>query len=198
MVSDRSDHRPHCNRGKGHGGSPSLCPFPTRRRELHAKYAGLCAFFPVSGIRFTIVHPDVAALPDSGLPRLLREARLGMGLTKREAARRLGVCVDVVGQWERGAHVPRIQYHPAIIEFLGHDDWLNGRTLADRMRRCRARMGWTQARLGQLIGASETTIARWEGGQSPSASKRGRVERMLAGLSESDALVAKAEQRARR
>ncbi|MFY0637991.1 helix-turn-helix domain-containing protein [Maricaulis maris] len=104
----------------------------------------------------------------------------------------------MVGQWERGAHAPRIQYHPAIIEFLGHDGWLVDRTLADRIYKWRARKGWSQARLGQQIGVSERTIGRWERGIEPTAPMRDRVERMLAGLSEAHALVAKAGRSARR
>jgi putative acetyltransferase len=144
------------------------------------KRLGFAPFFPVAGKRFEIPHPDVAVLPQSGLPRLLREARLGAGLTKREAAKRLGVCVDVVGQWERGEHAPRIHYYPILIEFLGNDDWLEDRTLADRIRKCRARNGWSQAMLGHQIGVSETTIARWEKGHGISTSTIDRVQRLLA------------------
>ena len=139
-----------------------------------------------------------AALPQCGLPRLLRDARLGKGLTKRETARQLGVCVDVVGQWERGEHAPRIQYYPAIIEFLGNEGWLDDQTLADRVRRYRSRKGWSQARLGQQIGVSERTIGRWERGQTPPAPERGLVEQMLADANEAQAKGVQSAQRGRR
>jgi len=170
----------------------------SRQAQPIVKTLGFAPFFPVSGKRFTIAHPEFAALPQSGLPRLLREARLGKGLTKLAAAKRLGVCVDVVGQWERGEHAPRIRYHPAIIDFLGTDEWLEGRTLADRIRKCRARKGWTQAGFGQQIGVSERTITRWERGFAPTAAMCGRVERMLADLSEAQTRAGKSGDRARR
>ncbi|MFT6461112.1 MAG: transcriptional regulator with XRE-family HTH domain [Maricaulis maris] len=159
---------------------------------------GFVPFFPVWGKRFEIPHPDFAALPQSGLPRLLREARLRQGLTKREAARRLGVCVDVIRQWERGEHLPRIQYFPAIIDFLGNDDWLLERSFADRIRKHRARNGWSQARLSQKIGVSERAIGCWERGLEPTAGICGRVERMLAGFSEAHALAGKSGDDTRR
>lgn len=161
-----------------------LCaPFTPGPDQPIVKTLGFAPFFPISGIRFQILHPDVQALPQSGLPRLLREARLEMGLTKREAAKRLGVCVDVVGLWERGEHAPRIHYYPRLIEFLGNDAWLEERTPADRIRKCRAKNGWSQARFGQQIGVSETTVARWEKGLSPPESTMDRVWKLLANSS---------------
>jgi len=38
---------------------------------------------------------------------VLREARIRLGLTQEEAARRLGVSVSTLSRWERGEHLPR-------------------------------------------------------------------------------------------
>lgn len=141
---------------------------------------GFVPFFPVSGKRFTIAHPDVAALPDAGLPRLLRDARLKCGLSKRSVALKIGVTSDVIGYWERGKHVPRIHYMPTIISFLGDDTWLPVQTFADRLYKVRALRGWPQAKLAAFFGYDERSVARWESGTLPPRKTKDLIEELIA------------------
>ena len=141
---------------------------------------GFVPFFPVSGKRFEIPHPDVVALPDTGLPRSLRDTRLKRGLSKRSVALKLGVTSDVIGYWERGNHLPRIHYMPAIISFLGDDTWLPVQTFADRLYKVRALRGWSQAKLAAFVGYDERSVARWESGTMPPRKTRDLIEDLIA------------------
>ena len=133
-------------------------------------------FFPNARMTFVAPNPEAASVPREGLPNLLYTRRKALRLSKQKTARRLGVCQDVIGMWERGEHQPRVMFMPAIIDFLGDDSWLPTASFADRLRRFRALRGWTQERLGRWLGFDERTIGRWEEGVYPSAYRRDEVE----------------------
>ena len=144
------------------------------------KTLGFVPFFPVSGKRFEIPHPDVTALPDTGLPKLLRDDRLKRGLSKRSVALKLGVTSNVITYWERGIHVPRIRYMPTIVSFLGDDTWLPIQTFADRLYKARALRGWSQAKFAAFIGYDERSVARWELGTLPPRKTKDLIEELIA------------------
>lgn len=59
--------------------------------------------------------------PDS-LPRRLVAARRAMGLSQREAARRMGVDPSTLARWERGERLPSDGYGGEITKVLGPID----------------------------------------------------------------------------
>ena len=79
------------------------------------------AFFPEARAVFRAPNPEYADIPATGLPQRLFQRRRALELTKREAADRLGVHIEMIGKWERGEHHPRAMHYPAIIAFLGDD-----------------------------------------------------------------------------
>lgn len=44
----------------------------------------------------------------------LKAARINAGMTQREAADKIGVTVDTIGNWERGKSFPNVIQIPAI------------------------------------------------------------------------------------
>jgi DNA-binding transcriptional regulator YiaG len=101
------------------------------------------------------------------LSNLLYVKRRALRLAKQEVASKLGVHEQVVGQWERGDHRPRVKYVPALVSFLRDDSWLPQYTFEDRLYRFRALRGWSQAAFGHWMGVDERTIGRWESGELP-------------------------------
>ncbi|MEP4163218.1 helix-turn-helix transcriptional regulator [Maricaulis sp.] len=132
-----------------------------------------CSLFPGPGITFRIPNPEAASIPRNGLSNLLFVKRKTLQLSKKAVAGKLGVHVEVVGQWERGEHLPRVKYVPALVDFLGDDRWLPSDTFSDRLYRFRAMRGWSQEKLGTWLGVDGRTVGRWEDG-APLPEKRRR------------------------
>jgi transcriptional regulator with XRE-family HTH domain len=141
--------------------------------------------FPGAGITFRIPNPDARGVPRTGLSNLLFVKRKALQLSKKAVAKKLGVHVEVVGQWERSEHLPRVKYVPALIEFLGDDSWLPSDTFADRLYRFRAMRGWSQEKLGAWLGVDGRTVGRWEeGAPLPEARQQDLDRRMMCATSQ--------------
>ncbi|MHA6287164.1 helix-turn-helix domain-containing protein [Maricaulis sp. CAU 1757] len=118
-------------------------------------------------------------MPRTGLSNLLFVRRKASGLSKRDVALELGVSPDVVGQWERGEHLPRVKYVPALVAFLKNDSWLPSSTFSERVRRFRALRGWCRSKLAAWIGVDARTIGRWENGAAPPVERQHIVDRQM-------------------
>jgi len=102
----------------------------------------------------------------------LRAAREALGLTQKRAGELLGSSRDAVSNWEAGSARPRGATISSTIERLielaraagvvapGED------ASGEELRAARLRLGMTQRRAGDLLGASQTTIMRWESGST--------------------------------
>lgn len=148
-------------------------PFSPKDGNYIQNTFGSFIFFPNASMTFKVRHPEDAEIPDDGLPRLLYKRRRELGLSKRQVAQRLGVCVDMVGKWERGEHEPRVMYMPAIFDFLGEAHEFAGGPLPDRLKRFGTLQGWSKERLGKWLGCSERTVGRIEAGDPPTPRLRG-------------------------
>ena len=156
----------------------------TLRRPANPRYPivntfNRCMFFPHLAHTFRVANPVTAHLPDDGLPKLLCERRKALRLKKRQVAEILGVHREMIGLWESGRHGPRVKYGPAIIRFLGGDDWLPMASLADRLRRFRTIRGWSQETLGVYLKCDERSVRDWESGKPPSPAQAAAVEARL-------------------
>jgi transcriptional regulator with XRE-family HTH domain len=63
----------------------------------------------------------------------IRQRRLKLKLTLKEAAKLLGTDESSIIQWEKGRSVPRVYRLPAIIRFLGYNPLLEPRTVPERL-----------------------------------------------------------------
>jgi DNA-binding XRE family transcriptional regulator len=100
---------------------------------------------------------------------------MDLGITQKEAARRMGVDQWTVINWEKGRTEPAVRFVPAIIRLLGYDPIPLGRTFEDRLRAARRRLGLTQVEAGRLAGVSEGTVYDLEQGRLKPASAAGRA-----------------------
>jgi DNA-binding XRE family transcriptional regulator len=107
---------------------------------------------------------------------------MDLGITQKEAARRIGADQWTVINWEKGRTEPAVRFVPAVIRFLGYDPLLPGETFQDRLRAARRRLGLTQAELGRLAGVSEGTVYDLEHGRvKPTTPASLAVKRHLLG-----------------
>lgn len=112
----------------------------------------------------------------STLARQLRDARLARGWTQRAAGEQLGVSANTVARWERGERVPGSLAQLRLGELLGLQEPPSDGSLGARLRRVRARLGMTQAQVGELLAVHANTVARWERSDpEPGPGFRGRV-----------------------
>jgi DNA-binding XRE family transcriptional regulator len=99
---------------------------------------------------------------------------MDLGITQKEAARRIGADPWTIINWEKGRTEPTVRFVPRIIRFLGQDPFLPGETFPDRIRAARRRLGLTQSELGDLVGLSKGTVYDLERGRQKPASPAGR------------------------
>lgn len=107
---------------------------------------------------------------------------MDLGFTTSYLSIRFGVQIGSILRWEKGLTNPPIRYLPAIYDFLGYAPYRPVRTLADRLKTWRERLGLTQAGLAERIGTEESVIADWEAGRrKPQRESKERLERLSLG-----------------
>jgi transcriptional regulator with XRE-family HTH domain len=123
---------------------------------------------PFQKIRLTARKPKDSVYPKElkTLGDQLRKRRLDLGLLQREVARILGVDVDSVGHWETGRSQPKVPTLPRIIDFLGYLPNEPVTTFAGTLRTARRSAGLSQENLAHWAGIDESTIAKWERGET--------------------------------
>jgi transcriptional regulator with XRE-family HTH domain len=94
----------------------------------------------------------------------LRTVRLTRGLLQREVAELLGVTTMTVNGWETGRKAPKVSYLPAILEFLGYDPFPGAKSLGERLRAARRRLGLTQVKLAKELGVNQSSVTKLETG----------------------------------
>lgn len=107
---------------------------------------------------------------------------MDLGITQKEAARRLGADEWTVINWEKGRTDPAVRFVPAVLAFLGFDPLPSGETFQDRIRAARHRLGLTQAGVGQLAGVCEGAVCDLEHGRQKPTCRAGlAISRRLLG-----------------
>jgi transcriptional regulator with XRE-family HTH domain len=94
----------------------------------------------------------------------LRKRRLDLGLPQREVADKIGVDETTVNNWERQRTEPEIRFIAPIIEFLGYDPLPQPKSLPERLKTYRLKLGLSQKKLAIKLGIDPSTITRWEVG----------------------------------
>ena len=87
---------------------------------------------------------------------------MDLGFTTSYLSIRFGVQIGSILRRETGRTTPPIRHLPAIYEFLGYAPFRPIRTLSDRLKAWRERLGMTQKELGEFLGVSEFQVWGWE------------------------------------
>ena len=93
-------------------------------------------------------------------------ARLDLGVSQTEVARRIGVNLWTLGHWENGQMVPKPRCIPAIGKFLGDLPAASLDTLPERLRSGRERFGGSLSKLASQLKLKKGTLVAWERGQA--------------------------------
>ncbi|MGA2713568.1 MAG: recombinase family protein [Bryobacteraceae bacterium] len=99
---------------------------------------------------------------------LLRR-RLVLKLLQRQVAEQIGVDKTSIANWEANRSKPGLLYMPAIIRFLGYNPLRVPTTWAERLAHARTLLGMSQRVAAAQIGVDQSTLARWERGDSEPA-----------------------------
>jgi transcriptional regulator with XRE-family HTH domain len=96
----------------------------------------------------------------------LRKRRLDLGLSQRLIAKQMGVNPGTVVNWECNATSVALNLIPGVLRFLSYTPLPPGQSLPERLKVYRRTQGLSQKKLAGRLGVNESTVARWEGGQS--------------------------------
>jgi DNA-binding transcriptional regulator YiaG len=92
----------------------------------------------------------------------MRKRRMDIGMSRPEAARKMGVHFTTLQGWEEGRRNPTPRNMPAVIRFLGYAPFDHGETLGDRLKFERKLRGLTRPMHAAQLGVHTTTLWRWE------------------------------------
>ena len=144
----------------------------------------LIAALPFCHVTLTTRTPEAKALlqPPQTLGEHLNRRRRDLGLTQRQAADRLAVCVATYASWESGEFNPSIRLYPSVCGFLG--SWPvpdTSQALGTRLAAWRRSNGLSAAEAARLAGLDPGTVGRLERyPDRPLYGRiRGAVERLL-------------------
>ena len=131
-------------------------------------------------LRLTARKPEIAEDQGDTLAHGLRRRRRELGLTRKQAARQLGVDYKTLMWWELDERRPVITLYPAIIAYLGYEPWPSPTTLAEALCAERRRHGLAVTQAAAKIGVDEGTWLRWERGEwKPTTSNLPRIDQFL-------------------
>ncbi len=154
------------------------------RAKGSAKFTALprVAFLTVQNLRLKASKKLPIALVGTGLAAHLRYRRESLSLTRKDAAKQIGVRGAAVGQWETGEHYPENEYWPAIIRFIGYDPICpDPQTAPEKIAFLCRHMGLSGVALAALLGVDKATIYKWEHGapQRKGWSKAARLDALV-------------------
>lgn len=112
----------------------------------------------------------------------LRYRREKLGLTRKDAAKQIGVRGAAVGQWETGNHNPEGEYWPGIIRFIGYDPICpDPQTVPEKIAFLCRHKGVSRNGLAALLGIDKATVLKWERGrpQRRGWSKAARLDALV-------------------
>ena len=105
---------------------------------------------------------------------------MDLGISQKEAARRMGADQFTVINWEKGRTEPAVRFVPAVVQFLGYDPFPRGETLPDRLRAARRARGLSNGVMARELRVDPSTLLNWERGRHhPSARFRPRILRVV-------------------
>lgn len=84
------------------------------------------------------------------------------GSLQKDVAQKLEVCGEAYLGWEHDRRKPPTRYLPKIIDFLGYDPFPEPKTLGERIKAKRRRIGLSQEQAAKHLSVDEGTLRRWE------------------------------------
>jgi len=95
----------------------------------------------------------------------IKNRRLELELTQKEAGRLIGVEREGLCDWENHVTEPTIELYPAIIQFLGYVPFsFQTETIGEEVKKFRYLHGLSQDQLARKLGIGSATIHRLEAG----------------------------------
>ena len=95
----------------------------------------------------------------------IRKKRLDLGLTQKEAAKKIGVDSGTLRYWENGHTSPQTYLIPRVISFLGYLSYVPPESFSEWLRTCRTALGLSRKKLAEKLGMDESTVSGWECGR---------------------------------
>jgi transcriptional regulator with XRE-family HTH domain len=143
----------------------ALRPLRTETGSVCASTSGRTVPFCRLRLRLARARPIPRYALTGTLGDLVRGRRSELGLSQTQAADRLGVGYETVGDWERGTTEPSLGAVPAIHDFLGLCPVnLPGTALGPRLRFWRSTQGLSLRAAARIIDIDPKTLARVEDG----------------------------------
>jgi transcriptional regulator with XRE-family HTH domain len=116
-------------------------------------------------VRLKYLKPKDLLPAPTTLGEHIRQHRLKLKLTLKEAAKLLGTDECSVINWEKGRTVPKVYRLPAIIRFLGYNPLPEPRTIPERLVAKRLERGWSRKLAARHLGIDVSTLRDWEQGK---------------------------------
>jgi transcriptional regulator with XRE-family HTH domain len=143
------------------------------------------AFLAVDRLQLKASKNLPVVMKGTGLAAHLRHRREALGLTRKEAAKLIGVRGAAVGLWETGKHHPESEYWPGILQFIGYDPICPApQTVPEKIAYLCRHKGISRRLLADLLGVDKATILKWEHGASQrhGSSKPGRLDALISAV----------------
>lgn len=156
------------------------------------------AFLTVQGLRLKASKKPAAQLGGSGLAGHLRYRRESLGLTRAEAAKRIGVQGAAVGRWETGQHHPESPCWPGILRFIGYDPICPApQTVPEKIAFLCRHKGVPRTGLAALLGIDKATVLKWEAGmpQRQGWSKAAQLDALVLSITAGEPIPAEPQPR---
>lgn len=119
-------------------------------------------------MRLSTRKPESPACPQElkTLGDHLRKRRLELGLRQIDVAQQLGVAIQCISNWEHHRSSPKVYLIPRIVEFLGYSPFERPNNFPETLRAHRRAAGLSQERLAELTGIDESSLTKWERGET--------------------------------
>jgi transcriptional regulator with XRE-family HTH domain len=128
-------------------------------------FQGSVAFLPLVPVRLKYLKPKDLLPAPTTLGEHIRQRRLKLQLTLKEAAKLLGTDECSIMNWEKGRTVPKVYRLPAIIRFLGYNPLPEPQTISQRLVAKRLERGWSRKVAACHLGIDVSTLKDWEHGK---------------------------------
>ena len=115
-------------------------------------------------LRFRARKPKEIDFEPATLGDHVKKRRLILGITAKEAARKLGVTAWTVRHWETNQTQPPVRGIHTIVRFLGYDPFPEPKSISERLLAKRRAMGWSIRAAAREFGVDPGTWGDWERG----------------------------------
>jgi transcriptional regulator with XRE-family HTH domain len=137
-------------------------------------------------VRLKYLKSKVVLPAPKTLGEHIRQRRLKLKLTLKEARKLLGTDEGSVINWEKGRRAPRVYRLPAILRFLGYNPLPEPCTISERLIGKRLEQGWSRKVASRHLGIDVSTLRDWEQGKIILFRKHRRLVAKVLGIPESE------------